>query len=51
MIVILEAGQFRMKKVLSHPLGPIPWSLAAFDDSLNSKIFIGKRFKERCHGG
>ena len=34
MIVIAEARQLSMKKVLSHPLGPLPWSLAASDGSL-----------------
>ena len=34
MIVIAEARQQSMKEVLSHPLGPLPWSLAAPDGSL-----------------
>ena len=34
MIVIAEARQLSMKEVLSHPLGPLPWSLAAPDGSL-----------------
>ena len=33
-IVIAEARQLSMKEVLSHPLGPLPWSLAAPDGSL-----------------
>ena len=34
MIVIAEVRQLNMKEVLSHPLGPLPWSLAAPDGSL-----------------
>ena len=34
MIVIAEARQLSMKEVLSHPLGPLLWSLAAPDGSL-----------------
>ena len=34
MIVIAEARQLSMKEVFSHPLGPLPWSLAAPDGSL-----------------
>jgi len=34
MIVIAEARHLSMKKVLSHPLGPLPWSLAASDGFL-----------------
>lgn len=34
LIVIAEARQLSMKKVLSHPLGPLPWFLAAPDGSL-----------------
>lgn len=34
MIVIAEARKLSMKEVLTHPLGPIPWSLAASDGSL-----------------
>lgn len=34
MIVITEAWQLSVKEVLSHPLGPLPWSLAAPDGSL-----------------
>ena len=34
MIVIAEARQLSMKEVLSHPLGPLPWSLAASDGCL-----------------
>jgi len=51
MIVIAEARQLSMKELFSHPLGPLPWSLAASDGSLNSEIFIGKRVTERCSGG
>ena len=51
MTIIAEARQLSMKKVLSHPLGPLPWSLAASDGSLNSNIFIVKRVTERCSGG
>ena len=34
MIIIAEARQLSMKKVLSHPLSPLPWSMAASDGSL-----------------
>ena len=34
MIVIAEARQLSMKEVLFHPLGPLPWSLAASDGYL-----------------
>ena len=34
MIVIAEVRQLSMKEVLSHLLGPLPWSLAAPDSSL-----------------
>ena len=34
MTIIAEARQLSMKKVLSHPLGPLPWSLAASDGCL-----------------
>jgi len=51
MIVIAEARQLSMKEALSHPLGPLPCSLAASDGSLNSEIFIGKTVTERCSGG
>lgn len=34
MIVIAEARQLSMQEVLSHPLGPLPWALAAPDGSL-----------------
>jgi len=51
MIVIAETRQLSMKEVPSLPLGPLPWSLAASDGSLNSEIFIGKRATERCFGG
>ena len=34
MIVIAEPRQLSKKEVLSHPLGPFPWSLAAPDGSL-----------------
>ena len=27
-----------MQEVLSHPLGPLPWSLAATDDSLKNTL-------------
>ena len=36
MIVIAEARELSMKEVLAHPLGPLPWSLAAPDGSLKS---------------
>ena len=36
MIVIAEARQLSMKEVLSHSLGPLPWSLAAPDGSLKN---------------
>ena len=38
MIVIAEARQLSMKEVLSHPLGPLPWSLAALDGSLKKTV-------------
>lgn len=31
MIVIAESRNLQMKEVLSHPLGPLPWSLATPD--------------------
>ena len=34
MIVIAESRSLSMKDVLSHPLGPLPWSLASTDGSL-----------------
>ena len=34
MAVISHSRNFDMKEVLSHPLGPIPWSLATADDTL-----------------
>ena len=34
MIVIAEPRQLSIKEVLSHRLGPLPWSLAAPDGSL-----------------
>lgn len=34
MIVIAEVRDLSMREVLSHPLGPIPWSLASIDGSL-----------------
>ena len=34
MTVIAEARQLSMKNVLSHPLGPLPWYLAASDGCL-----------------
>ena len=37
MIVIGEVRQVSIKEVLSHPLGPLPWSLAASDGSLRKQ--------------
>ena len=34
MIIIAKARQLSMEKVLSHPLGALPWSLAASDGAL-----------------
>jgi len=34
MIIIAETRQLKMKEVLSHPLGPLPWALASADGSL-----------------
>ena len=50
MIVIAEARQLSMKEVLSHPLGPLPWSLAALDGSLKrtAKSSLAKRVAKRC---
>ena len=50
-IVIAEARQLSMKEVLSHPLGPLPWSLAALDGSLKKKTAkssLAKRVAKRC---
>ena len=39
-----------MQEVLSHPLGPLPWSLTATDDSLKNilKTFLAK--ESALHG-
>ena len=49
MIVIAEARQLSMKEVLSHPLGPLPWSLAAPDGSLKktAKSSLSKKLKKK----
>lgn len=51
-IVVAEAKQLSMKEVLSHPLGPLPWSLAAPDGSLKktAKSSLAKEFQKRCSG-
>ena len=52
MIVIAEARQLSMKEVLSHPLGPLPWSLAAPDGSLKktAKSSLAKELQKKCSG-
>ena len=52
MIVIAEARQFSVKEVLSHPLGPLLWSLAAPDGTLKktAKLSLAKRVAKRCPG-
>ena len=44
MIVIAETRELSMSTVLSHPLGPLPWSLATDDGSLrkNKKSSLAK---------
>ena len=34
MAVIAQTREMNMREVLSHPLGPLPWSLATIDGSL-----------------
>ena len=46
MIVVAEARQLSMKEVLSHPLGPLPWSLAAPADGSLKKTAKSSLAKE-----
>ena len=50
MIVIAEARQLSVKEVLSHPLGPLPRSLAAPECTLKKtvKFSLAKRVAKRC---
>ena len=34
MVIIAQSRKLEMKEVLAHPLGPLPWALAASDGSL-----------------
>ncbi len=45
MTISAQSRQLDMKEVLSHPLGPIPWSLATDDGYIRktSKSVLGKR--------
>ena len=48
MIIIAETRQLSMREVLSHPLGPFPWSLAAPDGSLKktTKAVLAKELEK-----
>ena len=48
MIIIAETRQLKMKEVLSHPLGPLPWALASADGSLKktSKSSLAKELQK-----
>ena len=48
MVVIAEERQLSMQEVLSHPLGPLPWSLAATDGTLKktSKSSLAKELQK-----
>ena len=34
MIIIAQTRDLEMKKVLSHPIGPLPWALATAQGAL-----------------
>eukprot|EP00058_Branchiostoma_floridae_P000336 XP_002585824.1 hypothetical protein BRAFLDRAFT_111039 [Branchiostoma floridae] len=42
MIVIAESRNLKMREVLSHPLGPLPWSLATPDGCDTVSCFVGR---------
>ena len=48
MIIIAESQKLKMGDVLAHPLGPLPWSLAATDGSLKktNKAVLGKELEK-----
>ena len=39
-----------MQEVLSHPLGPLPWSLAATDESLKNTLKTSLATESALHG-
>ena len=48
MVIIAQKRQLRMKDVLCHPLGPLPWSLATADGSLrkSNKSTLAKELQK-----
>ena len=48
MIIIAESRKLEISDVLAHPLGPLPWSLAATDGSLRktNKAVLGKELEK-----
>ena len=50
MIVIAEKRELKMRDVLCHPLGPLPWALASSDGSMRktNKSSLGKELKKNA---